>query len=100
MFIHNVYFWLDQGLDQADLIAFEQGLDSLTKDRAAKAGHYGPPADTHRDVVERSYSYGLLVVFENMAAHDAYQAGEVHQRFLEEHRSQWTKAAVFDTEAR
>ena len=75
-----------------------RGSNSLTKDPAAKGGHYGAPADTHRGVVERSYSYGLIVIFEDLASHDAYQAGEVHQRFLDEHRSKWTKAVVYDVQ--
>jgi hypothetical protein len=100
MHIHNVYFWLDEGLDDSDRAAFEQGLDSLTKDPAARGGHYGPPADTHRDVVERSYSYGLVLIFENLAAHNAYQVGEVHQQFVDQHLPKWTKAVVHDIETR
>ena len=100
MHIHNVYFWLADGLSEDDLAAFEQGLDSLTKDPAAIGGHYGRPADIHREVVERSYTYGLVVIFEDMAAHDAYQESEVHLKFLREHRSKWTKLVVYDIEAR
>ena len=85
MHIHNVYFWLDETLDNEARTAFEQGLDSLIKDPAARGGHYGPPAGTDRDVVERSYTYGLVVIFDDLAGHDAYQAGEVHRRFLDAH---------------
>ena len=100
MHIHNVYFWLDEAVSEADLAAFEQGLDALIKDPAARGGHYGPPADTHRDVVERSYSYGLVVIFDDLAAHDAYQVGEVHAEFVEQHLSKWTKVVVHDIETR
>ena len=97
MFIHNVYFWLKDGLTDEDIEAFEQGLDTLCKNPPVKLGAYGKPAAAARDVVDGSYSYGLHVVFDDAAGHDAYQVGAVHQRFLTDHREKWTRVLVYDT---
>lgn len=97
MFIHNVYFWLKDGLTEEDLAAFEQGLDTLCNKPPVKLGAYGKPAVSARDVVDGSYSYGLHVVFDDEAGHDAYQVGDVHQRFLADHRQKWTRLLVYDT---
>ena len=98
MHVHNVYFWLKQNLDYQALSAFEQGLEGLAKDPVIKSGYYGKPANTDRDVVENSYSYGLVFVFDDLAAHDRYQAGAVHLKFVEDHLSKWEKVVVYDIE--
>jgi hypothetical protein len=99
MHIHNVYFWLKDGLADQALTTFEQGLNKLANDPAVKTGYFGKPADTHRDVVENSYSYGLVLVFDDMAAHDQYQVGEVHHQFLDDNASKWDKVVVHDIES-
>jgi hypothetical protein len=96
MHIHNVYFWLQNDLDHKDLAAFEQGLKALTNDPFVKSGYYGKPADTHRSVVENSYTYGLVLLFDALIAHDQYQKGAVHLKFVEDHASKWTKVVVHD----
>jgi hypothetical protein len=98
MHIHNVYFWLKDNLDDQALAGFEQGLNALTNDRAAKSGYFGKPAVIDRDVVDRSYSYGLVLVFDDLAAHDAYQTGAVHLRFLADHSLKWKKVIVYDVQ--
>ncbi|MCO6452521.1 MAG: Dabb family protein [Caldilineales bacterium] len=98
MHIHNVYFWLRDDLNNDEQIAFEHGLASLTTDENVISGYYGIPADTHRDVVENSYSYGLVLIFANLAGHDLYQVGDVHLAFVEAHLPKWTKAVVHDIE--
>ena len=99
MFIHNVYFWLKPGLGDEDSTSFEQGLDTLVHDPAAKGGHYGKPAATDRGVVDNSYTYGLVVVFDNLAAHDRYQEGDVHLDFLATHADKWERVVVYDIES-
>ena len=100
MHVHNVYFWLKQDLDNQAIAAFEQGLEALAKDPAIKSGYYGKPANTERDVVENSYTYGLVFVFDDLAAHDQYQTGEVHLKFVEDHLSKWERVVVYDIEVR
>ena len=96
MHVHNVYFWLKNDTNQQASLSFEGWLNALTNDPAVSSGYFGTPADTDRDVVDNSYSYGLVLVFKNKAAHDQYQEGAVHAKFLEEHASKWGKVLVYD----
>ena len=98
MFIHNVYFWLENSLSDVDITAFEGGLQSLCQNPPVKSGYYGKPAGTNRDVVENSYSYGMVLIFNDVTGHDNYQSGEVHQRFLAAHMEKWTHVTVYDLE--
>ena len=96
MHIHNVYFWLTEADDQMASDAFAQGLEQLVKDPNILHAYFGPPAATKRDVVDSSYSYGLVLVFADLAAHDRYQVGTGHEQFLDHHAHQWHKVTVFD----
>jgi hypothetical protein len=98
MHIHNVYFWLKDDQDAGSRTEFEEGLGWLTNDTDVKSGYFGKPADTDRDVVENSYPYGLVLVFDDTAAHDRYQEGSDHLRFLEKNMEKWSKVVVYDIE--
>ena len=93
---HNVYFWLKDGLESQALAAFESGLKTLANESNVKYGYYGRPADTHRDVVDNTYTYGLALVFDDLATHDRYQAGAAHLKFVEDHASKWGRVVVYD----
>jgi len=80
IFIHHVHFWLKNKADHQKLI---EGLNSLAAISYVKQIHVGIPADTHRSVVDRSYDASLLIIFDNQAAHDAYQIDPVHDLFVE-----------------
>jgi hypothetical protein len=96
MFIHNVYFWLQDGLTGADCRAFEQGLDLLLSIASIEQSYRGVPADTDRPVIDRTYSTGIVVVFRDQAAHDAYQADPKHDRFRDECAQYWRKVQIYD----
>jgi len=98
MHSHNVFFWLIEGLSDSDLLEFEKGLDTLVMTRLVISGYFGKPADTHRDVVENTYTYGLSLLFKDTADHNLYQADQVHLAFVEKHSAKWTKVKVFDVE--
>jgi len=99
MHIHNVYFWLKDGIDDQASQAFTQGLKNLSADPLIQHSHFGKPADTHREVVENNYSFGLVFVFDDKAAHDLYQDGEVHHQFLQDHADKWQSVVVYDIES-
>ncbi len=96
MHIHNVYFWLNEDEDQAGHQAFAGGLAQLVTDPNIVQSYFGPPAETDRDVVDNSYSFGLVVIFDDLAAHDRYQVSDIHEKFLAEHAHLWSKVSVFD----
>ena len=98
MHVHNVYFWLKEGLDEGALAEFETGLKTLTKDPQAVSGYVGKPADAYRDVVENTYTYGLFLVFEDLVGHDIYQSGEIHLEFINKNLPKWEKVIVYDIE--
>src|SRR4051812_3586494 len=80
IFTHHVHFWLKNKADHAKLI---EGLRILSDISYIKQIHIGVPADTHRGVVDRSYDASLLIIFEDKAAHDAYQIDPIHDRFVD-----------------
>lgn len=98
MFVHHVFFWLKPELDQAQRAAFEAGVKSLLAIKIVKIGDVGQPATTDRPVIDRSYSYSLLLVFENLADHDAYQADPTHLKFVDQCQQYWQRAQIYDSE--
>jgi len=99
MFIHSVYFWLSDDLTEAQRTQFVEQAQALTSLDSVRHGWLGTPAATDRPVIERSYSYALTVVFEDEAAHDAYQIDPVHDRFREECGDFWTRVLIYDSVA-
>lgn len=100
MHIHNVYIWLKENLTDEETSSFEQALKALTDDPYAQSGYYGGPASTDRPVVENTYTYGLVILFDNLAAHDQYQAGPAHMNLIKHHRDKMAKVIVHDIETR
>lgn len=100
MFIHSVYFWLKDGLSEDELATFTRGVTSLATIASVRQAHVGVPAATDRPVIDRSYSYALVVGFEDEAGHDAYQVDPVHDRFREECASFWTRVQIYDSVGR
>lgn len=98
MLIHAVYFWLSPELDTDTLADFEKGLEKLSKIDTVRHGYWGRPAVTDRPVIDRTYTYGLVVIFDDMAGHDAYQIDPAHKAFLEQFSTKWMKVSIYDTE--
>lgn len=97
MFVHAVYFWLRADLTAAERDHFIAGLRSLRGIEGVAHGWIGVPAPTDRSVIERSYSWALVLVFADQRAHDAYQVHPVHDRFREECGRYWTTVRIHDT---
>ncbi len=53
-------------------------------------------ADLTREVNDQAFDVALQLVFENRAAHDAYQTHERHLQFIAENKGNWKQARVFD----
>lgn len=57
----------------------------------------GPISDELKSPVgDRDWDVALHMVFENKAAHDAYDAHPDHKKFIEENKDTWAKVRVFD----
>jgi hypothetical protein len=98
MLTHVVLFWLKDNLSTQQKSLFRKGLDSLKDIKSASSVYNGKPTSSNRSVVDRSYSFGLTVIFNSMADHDKYQADPIHKTFLKEFSSYWTKVVVYDFE--
>ena len=97
LFVHHVYFYLNDPASRADLAKLVAGLKQLAKIDYFQLTHIGVPADTHREVVERGYSVSWLVFFKNPADQETYQSDPVHLKFIEECKHLWKKVVVYDS---
>jgi hypothetical protein len=97
LFVHHVYFWLKNPSSKADHAKLLKGLQTLTAIEVIKTSHIGVPADTNRPVIEKSYQFSLLLIFNNRKDQDAYQTHPIHLKFVEDCSSLWTKVIVYDS---
>jgi len=97
IFVHHVYFWLNNPDSKADLDKLKEGLTKLSKVTTIKQFHMGKPADTNRDVIETSYAISWLCMFDNAADQASYQTDPIHLKFVEDCSSLWKKVIVYDS---
>ena len=79
-FVHHVHFWLKDKADKQKLI---DSLYTLLPITSIRNIHIGVPADTNRDVIDRSYDVSLLILFDTPEAQEAYQTDPTHLVFAE-----------------
>jgi len=97
MFTHSVYFWLRDDLASDQLAKFRDGLKSLTTIPTVKVAHIGAPAATDRPIIDRSYTAALVLMFDNQADQDVYQAHDVHEAFRQACDGYWNKIVIYDS---
>ena len=96
MLTHHVLFWLKADTTGDQKAAFRKGLESLEKIETVKNFHVGTPAPIERAVVDTTYSFSLVLFFDDLAGHDVYQVHQLHQAFLEEFRVLFEKVVIYD----
>jgi hypothetical protein len=92
-----VFFWLKNPESQEDKQKLIAGLQKLTKAKTIETAHIGVPANTNREVIERSYQVSWLLVFKNDADQEVYQTDPIHLKFIEECSMLWEKVVVYDS---
>jgi hypothetical protein len=97
MFIHHVYFWLKDKDNAADHAKLLKGIKSLTEIEPKVQVHVGVPATTNRGVIDTSYTFSLLLIFNNLADQESYQIHPIHLKFVDENASLWSKVVVYDS---
>jgi len=97
VFIHHVYFWLNNPDSKTDLEKLKEGLTKLSKVKTIKQFHMGKPAGTSRDVIDSSYAISWLCLFDNAADQESYQKDPIHLKFVEDYSSLWKKVIVYDS---
>ena len=98
MLTHHVLFWLKSDTTEDQKKAFRKGLESLKAVESIQTLYVGTPAPISRAVVDTSYTFSLLVIFQDLAGHDVYQVHPVHKAFLEEFRAFFEKVVIYDSE--
>ena len=98
MLTHHVLFWLKADTTEEQKKAFRSGLESLKGVETIKSIYIGTPAPIERAVVDTSYTFSLLIVFDDLAGHDVYQVHPIHKAFLEEFRVFFEKVVIYDAE--
>lgn len=96
MFTHCVFYWLKEDVSFADRAEFEKGLRIVTTIPSVVHGFAGTPAPTSRPVIDSSYSYGLVLVFRDLAGHDEFQSHPAHLAFREICLRCCSKVVVYD----
>jgi heme-degrading monooxygenase HmoA len=57
-------------------------------------------AELVREVNDQTFHVGLVIIFENRPAHDAYQTHENHLKFIANNKENWASVRIFDATAR
>lgn len=97
IFIHHVYFWLNNTGNADDLEKLVTGLKKLSSVKTIKQFHIGKPASTSRDVIDGSYSISWFTLFDSKEDQDSYQIDPIHIKFVEECAPLWKKVIVYDS---
>lgn len=97
MLVHTVYFWLKPGLAPDQIRNFETLSAAMAEIPGVEHLWTGKPAPTDRPVIDRSYSYALIVVFKDMAAHDVYQVHPIHDVFRNTCGGYWSQVKIYDS---
>ena len=97
MFIHTVYFWLNEGTAEAARQQLIKDCYTYLKEiPTVKQLWAGKPAMTPRDVVDNSYGVGLTVVLDDSPGHDVYQTHPLHLDFIARNKAHWKRVQVYD----
>jgi hypothetical protein len=97
LFIHHVFFWLNNPENKEDRVKFESALSRLGSIETITMLHIGKPADTNREVIDNTYTYSFLAGFKNKKDHDIYQAHPIHDEFRNNYGDMWKKVLVYDS---
>ena len=98
-FVHHVYFWLKNPSSTEDKQQLVKALRALSKVKSIQMAHIGEPADTNREVIDRSYQVSWLLFFKNKAEQDSYQTDPIHLDFVAKNQHLWSKVVVYDSVA-
>ena len=96
LFVHHVLFYTPAGANEADKASLLEGLHKLAQIPFIKMAHIGTPAATTRDVIERTYTYSWLCLFEGAEQEAAYQEHPIHDEFRTQYARYWEKVVIYD----
>src|SRR5688572_29482574 len=95
---HNVYFTLKDNSQVAKTKMVNACKKYLSRHPGTVFFACGVLAEElRREVNDLNFDIGLHIIFQNQAAHDAYQVAELHEKFIEENKANWKQVRVFDS---
>jgi hypothetical protein len=97
MLIHHVFFWMSPDATENDKALLRAGLERMTSIDLIKQSHIGVPAPTNRPVIDNTYTFSWLTVFETSADELAYQTHPAHLQFIDSCKHLWTRVLVYDS---
>lgn len=96
--LHAVYFWLKEGITEEEEKDFLNFFGMLQKIPNVRYLSYGRPAPTNpREVVDNSFSYHLIVLFDTMDDINVYETHPDHIKGIELYSHYWTQVEVKDS---
>ncbi len=96
--IHCVYFSLNDKSDEAKQKLIAACREHLTGHPGTVFAAVGVLAEPYaRGVNDRDFDVAWTIVFEDAAAHDAFQNSERHRASVAENKANWEKVRVFDS---
>lgn len=96
LFVHHVLFYTPATASAADNAKLLEGLQKLARIPSIKMAHIGTPAQTTRDVIERTYTYSWLCLFDNAEQEAHYQQHPIHDEFRTHYARYWEKVVIYD----
>ncbi|AHJ95488.1 Dabb family protein [Hymenobacter swuensis] len=96
LFVHHVLFYMPAGASAADKAMLLEGLQKLARIPSIKLAHIGTPAQTSREVIERTYAYSWLCLFDNAEQEADYQQHPIHDAFRQHYAAYWEKVVIYD----
>jgi Stress responsive A/B Barrel Domain len=97
MFVHHVFFWMQDSATEAEKAQLRAGIESLSAVQGITTFHVGVPAPTNREVIDSSYSFSLLTIFMDAAAEAVYQTHPIHLKFIADCKHLWSRVVVYDS---
>ncbi len=97
MFTHHVFFWLKNKISDADKEDLLAGLQTLAAIQPKISIHIGVKANTNRPVIDTTYDFSLLLIFNNPEEQESYQVHPVHQEFVKNCQHLWEKVTIYDS---
>ncbi len=97
MLSHHVLFWVKDTTTDAQKKSFKASLETLAGVETVKSIHVGVPSSISRAVVDTTYTFSLVLMFEDLAGHDVYQVHPLHKAFLDEFRETFEKVVIYDS---
>lgn len=97
-FVHTAYFWFKEEATSEQITAFKAASEKLREVETVLGYFAGAPAPTTRPVIENTYDYAIVFLFEDLEAQEFYQQHPLHLAMIEKHQDIWERVMVTDVD--